>query len=264
MSRAEKILSDATRLLEPWYDKKANKTWFPTAPQRKKGYAMLLTLAEEGHTDAQLKIGQCLLDGNGIAKDKKSGAAWIERAAEQGYSEAQYWIARYYVELYTEGEDRCEENLILANKWARAAIENGFPVILMGGLPEQCTLAFQEEAEREFNETRIAAEAGDAFAQRSMWIKYLGGCGVKRDAEKAACWLAKFEKQKEKLKRDLLRQAEAGDKDAREQYEALNIKSALPPFEPAKQSKAKKKRATRFTAPSKSNKKKSTRSKSKR
>ena len=264
MGRAEKILSDAARLLEPWYDKKANKTRFPTAIQRKKGYAILVTLAEEGHTDAQLKIGQCLLDGNGIAKDKKSGSAWIERAAEQGYSEAQYWIARYYVELYTEGEDRREQNLILANKWARAALENGFPGILMGGLPEQCTLAFQEKAEREFNETRIAAEAGDAFAQRSMWIKYLGGCGVKRDAEKAAFWLAKFEKQKERLKRDLLRRAKAGDGDAREQYEALGVESALPPFEPTNRSRAKKTRTARSAALSKQKKKKPSRLKSKR
>jgi TPR repeat protein len=88
-------------------------------------------------------------------------------------------------------------------------------------------LEYQQQAETEFKQTLTAAEAGDAMAQRMLWIKYLAGHGVKRDEDKANFWLKTFEHQKDAFLGELKQRADAGDREARIQHLLLSAKSAL-------------------------------------
>lgn len=260
MARAQTIPKEAGQLLNGRVDGKARKIRFSTLREHKRGYAMLLPLAESGNAKAQLELGKFLLRGSRSAVDHKAGAAWIERAAEQGIDEAQHVIATYYLELYESWKDRRVENLHLAHGWMKKAADQGYFWALLNNPLESCTLAAQNQMEAEFHQTLAAAEAGDLMAKRHLWVLYLGGCGVKPDKKKAASWLKKFNDQHKRLMPALRKRAAAGDEDARQQIEALDFSSALPPFKP---SKSKKTPVVRFTGLPSRNKKKPTSSKSK-
>jgi len=45
--------------------------------------------AEAGWTDAQLNLGLCYSNGNGVAKDAEQAVLWYRRAAEAGHADAQ-------------------------------------------------------------------------------------------------------------------------------------------------------------------------------
>lgn len=257
MARAQKIIKEAGQLLNGRVDGKAKKIHFPTLRDQKRGYAMLLPLAESGNAKAQLELGKFLLRGSRSAVDHKAGAGWVERAAEQGLDEAQHVIATYYLELYESWQDRRVENLHLAYGWMKKAADQGYFWALMNNPLASCTLAYQKEAEAEFRQTLAAAEAGDLMAKRHLWVLYLGGCGVKPDKKKAASWLKKFEVQRRSLLPALRKRAAAGDDKARQQIEDLDFSSALPPFKP---SKAKKTRVVRFVTTADQRKMKSVRS----
>ena len=53
MRKADKILAEAERLLEGWHDEKADRYILATEEERRKGYAVLLPLAESGNAKAQ-------------------------------------------------------------------------------------------------------------------------------------------------------------------------------------------------------------------
>ena len=45
--------------------------------------------ADQGHANAQYKLGLCCLYGNGVIKDEKIAAQWLQLAASQGHIDAQ-------------------------------------------------------------------------------------------------------------------------------------------------------------------------------
>jgi TPR repeat protein len=76
--------------------------------------------ARYGVTQAQLRLGQMLLDGNGMARDEAAALRWFERAAGRGSPEAMNMAGR------------CRENgwgaaidLAAAARWYRASAEAG-------------------------------------------------------------------------------------------------------------------------------------------
>jgi hypothetical protein len=52
--------------------------------------------AEAGSAEAQARLGQMLLDGDGVARDAAQGFAWFERAARAGHLEAANMVGRCY------------------------------------------------------------------------------------------------------------------------------------------------------------------------
>jgi TPR repeat protein len=56
--------------------------------------AFVLEAAEAGSAEAQARYGQMLLDGDGVAKDPRTGFAWFERAAQAGHLDAANMIGR--------------------------------------------------------------------------------------------------------------------------------------------------------------------------
>ena len=53
-------------------------------------YAQIAARAARGDAEAELMMGMRYADGNGVIKDEKEAARWLEKAAHHGKAEAQY------------------------------------------------------------------------------------------------------------------------------------------------------------------------------
>jgi TPR repeat protein len=76
--------------------------------------------AEQGHQEAQRKLGKCCLIGLGTALNHEEASTWYRRAAEQGFAEAQYDLA----ELQRSGQTSNEISEETA-QWYRKAAAQG-------------------------------------------------------------------------------------------------------------------------------------------
>ena len=76
--------------------------------------------AEQGHAEAQYKLGCCYDDGIGVDKDLKQAVYWWKKAAEQGDAEAQHNLG----ECYHKGEG-VDKDLKQAGYWFKKAAEQG-------------------------------------------------------------------------------------------------------------------------------------------
>jgi TPR repeat protein len=45
--------------------------------------------AEQGYADAQVSLGDCYRNGEGVTQDYKQAVYWFRKATEQGYTKAQ-------------------------------------------------------------------------------------------------------------------------------------------------------------------------------
>ena len=70
-------------------------------------------LAEQGHANAQRRLGQMYLEGYGVTQDYAEAVRWYRKAAMQGVAETQYELGRM-------SSDRKE-----AFRWLRKAAEQG-------------------------------------------------------------------------------------------------------------------------------------------
>ncbi len=107
--------------------------------------------AERGDADAQFELGARLITGEGMKKDQKLGATWIEKAAKQKHLKALHVMGT----LYEDGVG-VEKNLAKTHEYFSKA-----------------------------------AELGSAISQHSLAILYEEGAGVKKDPAKAAEWFKK-------------------------------------------------------------------------
>jgi len=105
----------------------------------KTAFNKFIFLAEQGHAEAQYKIGKMYVDGKDVLKNYKEAAKWYKKAANQGVAEAQYELGR----LYDHGEGTLgvmDDNgkgvlgyewgikwYVEAPKWYRKAAINGNP-----------------------------------------------------------------------------------------------------------------------------------------
>ena len=78
-------------------------------------------LSEQGHVDAQKKLGSMYYEGNGATKDDKQSAHWFRKAANQGNADAQYCTG----EMYCDGESVLQD-LAMACVWFNVAATNGY------------------------------------------------------------------------------------------------------------------------------------------
>lgn len=111
----------------------------------------LQSWADRGDADAQFELGARMITGDGVEKNPKAGAAWIEKAAKQKHLRAQHIMGT----LYEDGVG-VQKNLAKAHEWYRSAAEMGF-----------------------------------AMSQFSMGLLYEEGRGVKKDPAAAATWFKK-------------------------------------------------------------------------
>ena len=127
--------------------------------------AGLQKATQEGDAEAQFKLGNAYLLGEGVPQDHHEAARWYRKAAEQGHAEAQYNLGI----MYDDGK----------------------------GVPQD-----YNEAIVWF---RKSAEQGHAEAQYNLGIMYDDGKGVPQDYNEAIVWYRKAAEQGDAEAREALR-----------------------------------------------------------
>ena len=137
--------------------------------------------AEQGHADAQFKLGKAYYFGNGVEKNLKQSVDWFTKAAEQGQADAQFYLGICYANGQGVAKDYKK-----AVEWYTKAAEQG-------DAASQCNLGVcynngqgVEKDIRKAVELYIqAANQGNAPAQSNLAYKYFYGDIVEQSDEKA-------------------------------------------------------------------------------
>ena len=143
--------------------------------------------AADGDVQAQLLLGDALLNGKGTKKDPVEGVAWIRKAAEQGAPDAYYILG-----ICHDIGSGVERSVVQATDWYRKAAEAGI-VDAQYNLAD-CYLR-GEGVEKNVKEAvkwlERAAEKGDVAAVAQLGFIYLNDTFGVRDPAKAATYLRK-------------------------------------------------------------------------
>jgi TPR repeat protein len=140
--------------------------------------------ARYGVVEAQLRLGQMLLDGAGVAKDEAAALAWFTRAARQGAPEAMNMAGRCH-----ENGWGVEADLGAAAQWYRQSAEAGcdWGQYNLGHMFFDGRGAPLDRAEA-FLWYRRAAEQGHGRAMNLVARCYEEGWGVPRNRALAQAW----------------------------------------------------------------------------
>jgi TPR repeat protein len=144
--------------------------------------AFVRTAAEAGSAEAQARIGQMLLDGDGVAKDATAGFAWFRRAAQAGHLEAANMVGRCYDLGWGVAVDKRQ-----AAAWFRQAAARG----LTWAKYNYATLLALGEGVAQDRPTALAlfeeaAAEGNAKAHNFVGSFHEDGWVVERDMAEAA------------------------------------------------------------------------------
>lgn len=144
--------------------------------------AFIRTAAEAGHAEAQVMLGQILLDGRGVPADAVQALQWFIKAAQQGHAMAMNMVGRSYENGWGIAADAAR-----AAEWYRAAAERG----LDWGLYNLATLltlgnGVAEDKAEALALFRRAADLGHAKSINMVGSFYEDGWIVSRDMTVAA------------------------------------------------------------------------------
>ena len=130
------------------------------AAQEAPNIAALRKQAKDGDAEAQFELAKAYLSGNGVAKDSKQGAEWLEKAAKLDHPAAQQVLSYFCL---NGGEQNIPKNPKVGLEWLRKS-----------------------------------ADHGNAVAEYSLGQLYLDGnsdAGVSRNPHEAATWFRKAARQ---------------------------------------------------------------------
>jgi len=173
--------------------------YFGDAPRLERGVAyyekkaypkvlkLLLPLAKKGYAKAQLYIGDCYANGNGVIMDSEAAVKWYRAAADQELPEAQHRMYTCYHDGI--GVERSAPN---AAKFCRKAAEAGVDdaIFDMGMLYVRGD-GVEENAKSAFKWFRKGAECGDPRSLYKFGQCYKLGYGVEKDEDEAQKWQGK-------------------------------------------------------------------------
>lgn len=130
--------------------------------------------AEQNNLQAQFKLGVCYFGGIGVNRREDEALYWLQKAAEQGNLESQIYLGDFY---YDKG--KTQENFSEALKWYHKASETGI-IPDENKLKMAMCMTFQQ------------AYNGDATSQLAVYVAYEGELfGLKQDESEAQKWLVK-------------------------------------------------------------------------
>ena len=158
------------------------------AHYEKKAYSkalkLLLPLAEKGYARAQLYVGDCYANGNGVVMDTEGAVKWYRAAADQELPEAQHRMCRCCFDGV--GIERNVEN---AAKWCRKAADAGFVEAMfdMGTLYDE-GLGVEQDAKSVFKWHRKGAEQEYPPSLYQFGLCYKLGIGTNKDEDEASKW----------------------------------------------------------------------------
>jgi hypothetical protein len=221
-----KPLLEGLRQLDGWLKPPAT-LYRPTKVSQIRGFNLLLPIANDGNRFAQFRIGKCYFEGVGVAQSQKDGQYWLEKAGLEGSAEAQFYLGEFYLKQYVDYIDRSVETINLAFKWMKMAADQDYLWAILNDHWKSCTLAYQNECVEEFTDTLKQAEAGDPSAQQKTSLYYDIGFGTKKCSDKAAYWLAEFDKNKSSYIESLKILIKKGDANAELELSSLTEPSLL-------------------------------------
>ena len=142
--------------------------------------------AQAGNKAAQMNLGICYLEGNGVSKNVREAEKWLKLAADQGETGAMFCLA----DIYREEPGKYHQAEILYKR-----------VIAAGDIPDKnltmakCSLGLlyglQEKFDLAVPLLKEAAQEGDEIAQKLLGDCYFEGCGVPQSVEEAKRWWKK-------------------------------------------------------------------------
>ena len=146
--------------------------------------AFVREAAEAGAAEAQARLGQMLLDGDGGAADAAQGFRWFLRAAQAGHLEAANMVGRCHDLGHGTPVDKAK-----AAAWFRLAAERG----LVWGMYNYATAlalgaGVGEDRPAALALFRRAAGMGNAKAMNFVGSFHEDGWVVSRDLAEAARW----------------------------------------------------------------------------
>ena len=147
-------------------------------------YKLLLPLARKGNAKAQLYVGDCLANGQGVFMDTEEAVKWYRLAADQELPEAQHRMFACCMDGVG-----IERNPANAAKWCRKAAEagHGDAMFDMGMLYVSGT-GVEENAKGAFRWFRKGAERGHTMCLYKFGQCYKLGFGVEKDEDEASKW----------------------------------------------------------------------------
>ena len=148
-------------------------------------FKLLKPLAQKGIASAQLYLGDCYANGNGVFLDTEEAVKWYRVAADQELPEAQY---RMFV-CCRDGVGM-ERNKANAAKWCRKAANAGVEDAMfdMAGLYIDGIGVEKNEASA-FRWYRKGAERGHTYSCFQLGLCYKNGIGTTmKDEDEAAKW----------------------------------------------------------------------------
>ncbi|OON95772.1 MAG: hypothetical protein ATN36_07545 [Epulopiscium sp. Nele67-Bin005] len=142
--------------------------------------------AIQGNALAQLNLGNCYKNGQGVKQDNKKAARWYSLSADQGDADAQNNLGYCY--QYGEGVEQDNEQAV---HWYSLSAE-------AGNSKAQYNLGYCYKngrgVEKDFEEAvrwyTLSAEAGNSKAQINLGNCYKNGHGVEQDDKQAVHWYA--------------------------------------------------------------------------
>jgi TPR repeat protein len=129
------------------------------------GNQLPVDAAVRGDPEAQYRVGNAFLTGDGVSRQPKSAFFWWQQAARQGLVPAEYNLAVAYAS--GSGANRDDESAAI---WYRRSAESGFRAaqfnlallhVVGGGTLRDLGLAVFWYA--------VAAEDGDPFGAKNLW-----------------------------------------------------------------------------------------------
>lgn len=165
------------------------ENYFFEGPERNIEAALewLVKAAEQGHAEAQFRLGTIYSFGEGVEQNAPLALQWYRKSAEQGFEGALLNLANMY--YYGEGTpvDYAE-----AMKWALKAAESNDNVsyILIGKMyfNGEGVIKNRGEAEKWFLK---AAESGNGWPLFDLGLQLIDGRGTAKNSQEGYRWILK-------------------------------------------------------------------------
>lgn len=183
LSRAERGGVDDQYNLARYYDNKADSRGGCQGGLSECRWAFYWynRAAQQGHLDAQNKVGYFYLNGYGVKRDYAQAVVWFQKAAQRGYESAEYNLGYMYTNGYGVKQDYA-----LAFTFYRAAANQGD-----ADAQYNCGVAYwngrgvRQDYTQAVAYFRLAHAQGLADATNDLGIAYYKGLGVPKDVNHA-------------------------------------------------------------------------------
>jgi TPR repeat protein len=151
---------------------------FALLSRRPRSLRQIVWAARTGCADAQYRLGQAYLTGQGAPNYPTMAVKWLRLAAVQGHAEACHSLSL----IYLHGARANAPSIT----WATEARSKGAPANVTLLYPEGFDI--QPDPEKAFGLARAAAQQGLACAQANLGMFYLRGVGCAQNFAEAERW----------------------------------------------------------------------------